>query len=102
MIESFRLAYAMQRSVDVTAGPDLAWSWLEEGWNLFPEAREDEVIWSYEPMDPWHIAFTPGIRPLEVKVGGEVVYVDGEPTRVDAQEIRAKAREQAARLHSRL
>jgi cytosine/adenosine deaminase-related metal-dependent hydrolase len=102
MIESFRLAYAMQRSVDVTAGPDLAWSWLEEGWNLFPEAREDEVLWSYEPMDPWHIAFTPGIHPLEVKVNGEVVYVDGEPTRVDAQEIRVKAREQAARLHSRL
>jgi hypothetical protein len=102
MIESFRLAYAMQRSVDVTAGPDLAWSWLEEGWNLFPEAREDEVTWSYEPMDPWHIAFTPGIRPLEVKVAGEVVYADGAPTRVDAQEIRAKAREQAARLHSRL
>jgi cytosine/adenosine deaminase-related metal-dependent hydrolase len=102
MIESFRLAYAMQRSVDVTAGPDLAWSWLEEGWNLFPEAREDEVTWSYEPMDPWHIAFTPGIRPLEVKVAGEVVFADGEPTRVDAREIRAKAREQAARLHSRL
>jgi hypothetical protein len=53
-------------------------------------------------MDPWHIAFTPGIRPLEVKVAGEVVYADGAPTRVDAQEIRAKAREQAARLHSRL
>jgi cytosine/adenosine deaminase-related metal-dependent hydrolase len=102
MIESFRLAYAMQRSVDVTAGPDSAWSWLEEGWNLFPEARQDEVVWSYEPMDPWHIAFTPGIHPLEVRVGGEVVFVDGEPTRVDAQEIRAKAREQAARLHSRL
>jgi cytosine/adenosine deaminase-related metal-dependent hydrolase len=102
MIESFRLAYAMQRSVDVTAGPDRAWSWLEEGWNLVPEAREDEVIWSYEPMDPWHIAFTPGIHPLEVKVAGEVVFADGEPTRVDAQEIRAKAREQAARLHSRL
>jgi cytosine/adenosine deaminase-related metal-dependent hydrolase len=102
MIESFRLAYAMQRSVDVTAGPDPAWSWLEEGWNLFPEARQDEVIWSYEPMDPWHIAFTPGIHPLEVKIDGEIVFADGEPTRVDAEEIRAKAREQAARLHSRL
>ena len=102
MIESFRLAYAMQRSVDVTAGPDLAWSWLEEGWNLVPGALEDEVLWSYEPMDPWHIAFTPGIRPLEVKVAGEIVYTNGAPTRVDAHEIRAKAREQAARLHSRL
>ena len=102
MIESFRLAYVMQRSVDVTAGPDLAWSWLEEGWNLVPGALEDEVLWSYEPMDPWHIAFTPGIHPLEVKVAGEVVYANGAPTRVDAQEIRARAREQAVRLHSRL
>jgi hypothetical protein len=102
MIESFRLAYVMQRSVDVTVGPDPAWAWLEEGWNLVPEARDDEVTWSYDPMDPWHIAFTAGIHPLEVKVAGEVVYADGAPTRVDAQEIRAKAREQAARLHSRL
>ncbi len=102
MIESFRLAYVMQRSVDVTAVPDTAWAWLEEGWNIVPEARQDEVTWSYDPMDPWHIAFTAGIHPVEVKVDGEVVYKDGAPTRVDAQEIRAKAREQAARLHSRL
>lgn len=102
MIESFRLAYVMQRSVDVTSTPDTAWSWLENGWNLVPEARNDEVTWSYDPMDPWHIAFTPGIRPLEVKIDDEVVYTDGAPTRVDADEIRAKAREQAARLHARL
>jgi len=102
MIESFRLAYVMQRSVDVTVGPDPAWSWLENGWDLVPEAREDEVTWSYDPMDPWHIAFTAGIHPVEVKVDGEVVYADGAATRVDADEIRAKAREQAARLHARL
>ena len=102
MIESFRLAYVMQRSVDVTVGPDPAWSWLENGWSLVPGALNDEVTWSYEPMDPWHIAFTPGIRPLEVKVDGEVVYANGTTTRVDAEEIRAKAREQAARLHARL
>ncbi len=102
MIEPFRLAYVMQRSVDVTCGPDTAWGWLENGWEIMPEARSDEVIWSYDPMDPWHIAFTPGIRPLEVKVGGEVVYTEGAPTRVDAAEVRAKAGEQAARLHARL
>jgi cytosine/adenosine deaminase-related metal-dependent hydrolase len=102
MIESFRLSYVMQRSVDVTATPDTSWAWLENGLNLVPEARNDEVLWSYDPMDPWHIAFTPGIRPVEVKVGGEVVLADGAPTRVDADEIRAKAREQAARLHARL
>ncbi len=102
MIESFRLSYVMQRSVDVTATPDTSWAWLENGLNLVPEARNDEVTWSYDPMDPWHIAFTAGIHPVEVKVGGEVVYADGAPTRVDAEEIRAKAREQAARLHARL
>ena len=102
VIEAFRLAYVLQRSVDVTCGPDTAWSWLETGWELMPEAREDEVTWSYEPMDPWHLAFTPGVRPLQVSVGGEVVLADGRPTRVDPVEVRAKAAEQAARLHARL
>jgi len=102
MIESFRLAYVMQRSADVTVGPDPAWSWLQNGLDLVPEARNDEVTWSYDPMDPWHIAFTAGIHPVEVKVGDEVVYAEGTTTRVDAREIRAKAREQAVRLHARL
>jgi cytosine/adenosine deaminase-related metal-dependent hydrolase len=102
VLEEFRLAYVLQRSEDVTCGPDTAWSWLENGWRLMPEAREDEVTWSYEPMDPWHLAFTPGVRPLQVKVGGEVVFADGRATRVDAAEVRAKAAEQAARLHARL
>ncbi len=102
VIESFRLAYVIQRSVDVTSAPDTAWSWLETGWDLMPEARTDEVTWSYDPMDPWHIAFTPGIRPLEVKVDGEIVYTDGAPTRIDGAEVRARAAEQAERLHARL
>jgi cytosine/adenosine deaminase-related metal-dependent hydrolase len=102
VVEAFRLAYVMQRSVDVTCGPDTAWGWLETGWELMPEAREDEVTWSYEPMDPWHIAFTPGVRPLEIRVGGELVFTEGKPTRVDAAEVRARAAEQAARLHARL
>ena len=102
MIETFRLAYALQRSVDVTCGPGTAWSWLETGWSLVPEARADQVTWSYDPMDPWQIAFTPAIRPLRVEIDGKAVFADGRPTRVDADEIRAKAREQAARLHARL
>ncbi|MBA3876690.1 MAG: amidohydrolase [Anaerolinea sp.] len=102
MIETFRLAYALGRSVDVTASPETAWGWLETGWDLVPAARGDRVTWSYEPMTPWHVAFTPGIRPLRVEVGGDVVWADGRPTRVDAVEVRAKAREQAARLHARL
>jgi hypothetical protein len=48
------------------------------------------------------VAFTAGIRPLDVVVGGERVLEDGEPTRVDAFEVRAKAAEQTTRLHARL
>ncbi len=102
MIESFRVAHVMHRSVDVTASPETAWGWLETGWNLVPEARDDRVTWSYDPMEPWHLAFTPGVRPLQVEIGGEVVFADGRPTRVDADEVRGKASEQAARLHARL
>jgi cytosine/adenosine deaminase-related metal-dependent hydrolase len=102
MIESFRLAYVLERSVDITASPENAWSWLETGWEIMPEARNDEVTWSYEPMDPWHLAFTAGVRPIEVNVDGEVLLADGLPTRVDPTEIRVKASEQAARLHARL
>jgi cytosine/adenosine deaminase-related metal-dependent hydrolase len=102
MIESFRLAYVMERSVDVTASPETAWGWLEEGWSIAPEALDDEVTWSHDPMDPWHLAFTPGVRPLKVVVDGETVLENGRPMKVDAQEVRAKAREQAKRLHARL
>ena len=102
MLETFRLAFYLHRSVDLGASPELAWSWMTRGWDLVPEARQDRVTWSYEPMDPWHLAYTPTIRPLEVEVGGEVVLRAGVPTRVDGAEIRAKAAEQAARLHRRL
>jgi len=102
MIESFRLAYVMQRSVDVTASPETAWGWLEEGWTIAPEALDDLVTWSYDPMSPWQLAFTAGVRPQKVEIAGEIVFENGSPTRVDAQEIRAKAHEQAARLHARL
>lgn len=102
MLGAFRAAYLRMREDDVTATPETAWAWLEAGWELFPEARGDRVTWSYEPMDPWHLAFTPGVRPLEIVVDGEVVLRDGIPTRVDPEEVRAKAREQAGRLHARL
>ncbi len=102
MIESFRLAYVMQRTVDVTATPETAWGWLETGHDLVPEAKNDVVTWSYDPMDPWHVAFTDGIRPLRIEIDGEIVFADGDCIKVDATGVRAKAREQAARLHARL
>ena len=102
MLEEFRLAYVKHRESDVAASPETAWAWLAEGWTVFPEAAADRVTWSYQPMDPWYLAFTTGVRPTEVVVDGEVVWAGGEPTRVDAAEVRARAAEQAKRLFGRM
>ena len=102
MLAEFQLAFVVARSADVTTSPDTAWRWLEEGWRLFPEARADRVTWSYAPMEPWHLAYTPGVRALDVDIDGEPAMRGGVPTRVDAAEIRARAAEQAVRLHALL
>jgi hypothetical protein len=102
MLEEFRIAYVRHREDDVTATPESAWSWLENGTALVPEAAQDRVRWSYEPIDPWHLAFTPGVQPVEVVVDDEVVLKEGRPTRVDPLEVRARAHEQAVRLWARL
>jgi cytosine/adenosine deaminase-related metal-dependent hydrolase len=102
MLEEFRLAYARLREDDVSETPETAWRWLEASYSLVPEARVDTVTWSYEPVDPWRLAFTPGVRAIDVTVDGERVLEAGVPTRVDAAEVRARAREQASRLFSRL
>jgi cytosine/adenosine deaminase-related metal-dependent hydrolase len=104
MLEEFRLAYARLREHDVDESPDTAWRWLENGWQLVPEARDDRVTWTYEHADsPWHVAFSPGIRATDVVRGdGEVLLRGGWATRVDRNEVRAKAAEQAARLFERL
>ncbi len=104
MLEEFRLAYVAHRADDVSATPETAWNWLENGWALVPEARTDTVTWSYDHVDsPWHVAFSPGIRALRIESAeGEVLLDEGRPTRVDLDEVRAHAAEQAARLHARL
>jgi cytosine/adenosine deaminase-related metal-dependent hydrolase len=103
MPEEMRLAYARLREDDVRATPAAAWEWLQNGYALVPEAGDDRVTWSYDHADePWRVAFTPGMRALDVVVDGEQVLRDGEPTRVDAVEVRARAAEQAARLFQRL
>jgi cytosine/adenosine deaminase-related metal-dependent hydrolase len=102
MLQEFQLAYVCHRAAEVTASPETAWGWLEAGRALVPEASADVVTWSYDPVEPWHLAFTPGVRPLEVVVDGEVVLDASGATRVDAHEVRAKAAEQARRLHARL
>ncbi len=103
MLDEFRLAFVQQRAVDVTATPETAWSWLETGWDLFPEARDaDEVDWGYPEMSAWHLAYTTSPQVREVRVDGEVVCRDGTTTRVDEAEVRAKAAEQALRLFAAL
>ena len=102
MLDEFRVAYARLRESDVTATPEAAWEWLSTGWDLMPEARDDTVIWNYAPLDPWHLAFSPGVRPERVEVAGETVWAGGQATRVDAAEVRAKAAEAAQRLFRRL
>lgn len=104
MLEEARLAYVALRADDVTSSPDTVWGWLEEGYRWFPEARADQVRWNYDHADSaWHVAFTPGVRALDVVSGdGEVLLRDGRPTRVDADEVRAKAAEQAQRLFALL
>jgi cytosine/adenosine deaminase-related metal-dependent hydrolase len=102
MLAEFQLAFVAARADDVTFSPDTAWAWLEAGWALVPEARADRVTWSYSPMEPWHLAYTPTVRAIDVDIDGEPALRNGVATRVDADEIRAKAAEQAARLHARL
>jgi hypothetical protein len=102
MLEEFRLAYARLRESDVQATPATPWSWLEASRGLVPEAAEDRVTWTVDTVDPWALAFTTGVRPLRVEVGGEVVWADGRATRVDADEIRARSAESARRLWARM
>jgi cytosine/adenosine deaminase-related metal-dependent hydrolase len=102
MLAEFQLAYVAHRADDISASPDTAWSWLDTNQSLYPEVAHDSVTWSYPTIEPWHVAFTPTIRAIDVDVDGAPALRDGVPTRVDADEIRAKAAEQASRLHRKL
>ena len=102
MAEEFRLAYVTHRNDDVTASPDTAWRWLDNSQDLFPESRNDVVSWSYAPMEPWHVAFTPGVRATDVWIDNAHVVANGRATQIDGDEIRARATEQASRLFARL
>ena len=102
MLDEFRVAYVRHRESDVSASPDTAWSWLTNSWELFPEALADEVTWTYPVMEPWHLAFSPGVRPIKVVIDGRIVLNGGIVTTVDTAEVRAKAAEAAQRLFSLL
>lgn len=102
MLDEFRVAFVKSREADILATPDLAWSWLETGWDLVPEARDDSVNWTYQTMEPWHLAYTTTVSAVDVDIDGEPALRAGRATRVDADEIRHKAAEQAQRLFAAL
>ena len=102
MLDEFRVAYVRHRESNVLASPDTAWSWLTNGWDLVPEALADNVTWTYDTMEPWHLAFSTGVRPQQVEIGGTVVFENGVHLTNDAARIRAKAAEQAQRLFALL
>jgi cytosine/adenosine deaminase-related metal-dependent hydrolase len=103
MFDEARLTYVKLREDNLTATPDTAWQWLTNGEELFPEVRQDRVMWNYDHVDsPWHMAFTTGVRPNDVFISGKHVVKDGQPVSFDINEIRAKSAEAAIRLHKRL
>jgi len=103
MLEEARLAYVRLRESDVSQTPDTVWKWLHTAEKFFPEIVNDTVTWSYDYSDsPWHVAFTPGIRCVDVRVNGQLVVDNGTPTQFDMSEIRSKASEAATKLHKKL
>jgi cytosine/adenosine deaminase-related metal-dependent hydrolase len=102
MLDEAALAFVCHRADDVTATPEAAWSWLQAGAALVPEVLEDEVTWRADRVDPWYLAYTPGVRAERVVVDGQVVVDQGRCTRVDGDRIRARAWEEARRLWARL
>ena len=79
--------------------------WLEDGLRRScPRPRDDRVTWSYDHADsPWHVAFTPGVRALDV-VGRRRGAAARRPADAGRRRRgpRAKAAEQARRLFARL
>jgi len=102
MLDEFRVAFVRAREHDVTTTPDVIWGWLESGRRLFPDSADDVVTWDYPVMDPWRLAYSPGVSPTSIEIDGTMVWSDGAPTRVDADEIRTKAAEAATRLFAKL
>jgi len=102
MIDEFRLGYARLRESDIAESPETVWAMLETNAGLFPESQQDIVTWSYPQMDPWHLAFSLGVKPTDIVISGQEVMKDGVVTTVDAEEIRSKAAEAATQLFKKL
>ena len=102
MIDEFRVGYARLREDEISASPVSVWDMLETNTALFPESRKDMITWSYPKMDPWHLAFSPGVTPTDIVVAGQEIMKNGVVMTVDAEEIRSKAAEASTKLFKRL
>tara|TARA_A100001037_G_scaffold31779_1_gene24997 strand:- start:116 stop:682 length:567 start_codon:yes stop_codon:yes gene_type:complete len=102
MLEEFRIGYARLREFNVQESPETVWNMLDVNASLFPECRQDKVTWSYKEMDPWHLAFTSGIRPVDIEIDGKPIMKSGEFLDIDSAEIRAKAGEAAIKLFNKM
>ena len=102
MFDEFRIGYVRLREEDITESPETVWEMLEVNARLFPESQQDVVTWSYPEIDPWHLAFSLGVKPRDIVIAGEEVMKDGIVMTVDADEVRSKAREAAMRLFKKI
>ena len=102
MVDEFRVAYVRLRENHIAESPEKVWEMLEVNNSLFPECINDVVTWTYHKMEPWHLAFTTGVRPVNIQIDGEHVMENGEFTQIDAVEIEAKAAEASLRLFKKI
>ena len=86
MLEEFRIGYARLREFNVEESPETVWKMLDVNTALFPECRQDKVTWSYKEMDPWHLAFTSGVRPVQIEIDGKHIMRNGEFLDIDSAE----------------
>ena len=102
MFDEFRVGYARLRENDITESPLAVWEMLEVNQSLFPDCLQDIVTWSYPKVDPWHLAFSPGVKPKDIVIAGKQVMKDGIVVTIDVDEVRSKSAEVASKLFKRI
>ena len=102
MFDEFRIGYVRLREEDITESPETVWEMLEVNAKLFPESQQDVVTWSYPEIDPWHLAFSPGVKPKDIVIAGKQVMKDGIVMTIDVDEVRSKSAEVASKLFKRI
>ena len=102
MCDEFRLGYARLRENDIAESPLTVWEMLEVNKSLYPDCLQDVVTWSYPNVNPWHLAFSPGVKPKDIVIAGKQVMKDGIVMTIDVDEVRSKSAEVASKLFKRI